>query len=633
MRQGRQPDQIHRPMMLDIVRLVLFGLLLGAGLLAPGWLLGRVLGLPGSLAGAFLGSSVLLMQQIVFLDAIGLPIDAPHLAAILAATCAILAVIGRLRRLSPVCGTPATAKPERWHWQQHHWLAIPAALGLMVFAIRASLDPLSGWDVHFRWDFLGREIIRTGSLGFYPSATAEDFLHYAWCDGIAPLISGLYVWSYLSLGRMADWATIPVVLGQGLLVFALTWQFAALRGGRSGAAAACALLATSAVLPWSLSMGQETGFTALAVLGMFYFAERHRHAPAGGYLVWAGIAAGSGALAREYGLVFPVLGLLALAWQRARWRDCLVFALTVAIVALPWYLRNWLKTGHPLYCHDLGPLFPTNPVYLEYNRSIDATYGIGNAPTVALALLGKKILWGGGVLLALGLAAGLRRWRENAPWLMAMIVIAGLWLWSVHLTAGGYNYSMRMLSPVLALGAVLGGSWLSSAASSRFGWLLALILALLAFEAGARSLYLPVDLNPTWWRGRLLAWRDFSENRDHWRRSRPWPAIAEAAEHRKVLVSDPLAHAFLVENGARAVAIFSPEVRFLFSAGSDFAGNFGRLRALGFRFILVTRDSDIQDAFLMRHEFFRELAAAQPPVMSATLFYLYDLYPPSAYAP
>ena len=55
----------------ELLHLLRFLLLLGCGLLVPGWLLGRVLRTPGGPAGALLGSAALLTNLYLLLDALG----------------------------------------------------------------------------------------------------------------------------------------------------------------------------------------------------------------------------------------------------------------------------------------------------------------------------------------------------------------------------------------------------------------------------------------------------------------------------------------------------------------------------------------------------------------------------------
>jgi len=605
----------------EILRLILFPALLAAGLLVPGWLLGRALRTPGGPAGAFLGSAALLTNLLLLLDAI----DAPRLALALGLVCALLGAIAYRRSSPPSLSAEPAREPFRW--RAYHWLLVPAFVGIVAITSRTLLDPLSGLDTHFRWDFLARQIVRLGNLDFYPAVNAEDFLSYGWCDGIAPLVAGVYAWSYFSLGRMETWAITPAVLGQSLLLFVVVWRLAMSRGGQAAGAGACALLATSTIFLWSLSMGQETALTALSLVSVFWFIEQRVAGPRGQWLIWAGIAAGTGGLAREYGLSFIALGGLALAWHRLPMRDWLAFMGAALAVALPWYMRNWIKTGHPLYCLELGSLFPTNPVYLEYNHVVAATYGITQNGATALTALPKLALSLAGGPLLFGLIAGARRWRENGPWLIALIAVIVLWLWSIGLTSGGYMYSMRVLTPAIALGAILGGVLLARFAAVRYSWILALVCTVVAIDACGRSLYLPARPVPSWREMPVLAWRDLGRERNLWRENANWQSIVDAAEQRKILVSDPALHAVLVERGASPVPFFSPEVRFLFDPVVDFETGRAQLRAAGFRFILVTRFNGFIDTQLSTRSFFQALATTSP-VLSTPLYFVYDLYQP-----
>jgi hypothetical protein len=246
-----------------------------------------------------------------------------------------------------------------------------------------------------------------------------------------------------------------------------------------------------------------------------------------------------------------------------------------------------------------------------------------------------------GVPLVLGLAGGLVRWRTTGPWLAAVFAFVGLWLSSVAHTAGGNIYSMRVLTPAIALGAVLGGIGLARLAAGRRAWILAVVLALAAVDAGERSLYLPIYARPAWWRLRFLAWREFSELTENFRASSRWNAIVAATEGRSILVSEPIAGRILYDRGAHPVSVFSPEVRFLFESATRLADGTARLRAAGYRFILITRGSSSDDGVLYAHPFFVGLAGTAP-IWSDPDFLLFDLYPaeqrrsapvPSGHAP
>jgi hypothetical protein len=607
-------------------------LLLAIGLLAPGWLLGRVCRTPVGLVGSFLGSAAVLFNLVLLLDGCGVALAPLPLGVGLAAICALLATLAaRTPATAAASAAPATAAAPAasalpFRWPLHAWFLLPAALGLAAIALRATLDPLSGFDTQFRWDYLAREMLRAGSLQFYPPITAEDFLRYAWPDGIAPIIPTLYLWTYVSAGELGPVLTAPVVFLQAALLFLAVWQLAA-RHSRAAAAFACALLASSSVLLWGVAMGQETGLTALSLVALFLFIERHRAAPQSHWLLWAGLAAGTGALAREYGLIYLAFGVVALAWWRLPRRDWFKFLLAATAVALPWYLRNWVKTGHPLYSYSFGHLFPVNPVLAEYYEIVHAQFHLG-APESAWTWIATLGLGLAGAPLVGGLLGGLADWRPRAPWLSALLAMTGLWLWSVGQTAAGPGYAVRMLTPAIAVGAVLGGLWLARWRTARLRWGLLMALTVLSADAGMRSLYLPVEAGVRWWQRDAGAWRDFNRDAARWRAHPNWAAIADAAAGEAIVAPDPTLHALFVGLGARPVPLFSPAVRFLFEADADFPACLARLRRDRVRFILTTRSSTLNELQAARHPFFRSLRAT-PPTAAFSHYLIYDLAAPT----
>lgn len=597
---------------------LLFPVLLATGLFAPGWLLGRALGLPGGLAGAFLGSAALLLNLVLALDAAGLRLDRLHLSLALALLCAGLAVLGRR---PPGESGPGPAHPPesesgskvRWWWR------LPVAAALAPLGWRIVVEPLAGFDTYFRWDQLARQMVREGSLQFYPAVSAADFRLYGWCDGIAPLISTLHFWAYTSCGGINDLAIAPLVALEVVVGFVALHQLAALRAGRAAGAAAAILFALSSVALWGVAMAQETGLTALGLVAVFLFVEKHRAEPGRGWLAWAGVAAGTCALAREYGLAFIALGALAAARTRPTWRGWCRYLVPALLLALPWYGRNWLRTGSPLWSHRVLGLFPTHPVHDDHMRVVAELSGIGIAP----GLLAFLLLTLAGIPLLAGLAGCLRRPAERAPDLLAIAVVTGLWLWSVGQTSGGYTYSMRVLTPALALGAVAGAPWLGGWLARRQGWILTATLTVLAFDAGMRAVFLPIEPHLAWWRTGAAAWDRKEHLRDDWRDSPNWKVLTAAAAGRDILVVDGSTQRRFAEEGARALSLFSPSVAFLFAPDARYADCLPRLRRLGVRFMLLPRNDAFFDLQFSRYPFFQALRA-QPPAATLQPHVVYD---------
>jgi hypothetical protein len=610
------------------LRLIFFPLILCAGLGIPGWLLGRALRAPAGATGAFLGSALVLFHVLLGLDALGLPLDFVRVAGGIAVACLILwlatpYLFPPAVEPAPVPGeTPAT----RIHGQA--WILLLIGVSLASIAVKAGWEPLSGSDNGFRWDRLARQALRAGRMNFYPPVTDDDFVLYGWCDGIAPLVSDLYLWCYLGAGKAIGYATTPLVIVQGLLLFRVVYQLAARQAGPGAGLAAAMLLGCSPVLLWGVAMGQETGLTALSLAAMLLFLDRHRESGHAGWLVWAGLAAGAGALSREYGLIYVLLGWLALGHAGRFRTGAKTFTLAAAAVTVPWYGRNWIRTGNPLFSHDLAGLFPVNPAHRAVMNCITEVTRYWEQPAMIRILaiaLGIMTL----VPLALGFFGGIRRWRQTAPWTMAAITIVALWLWSMRQTAGGVIYSLRVLTPALAIAAALGGIVVADLLKIRlWRWLIPLLLVPLSIDASMRALYLPSDHLVAWWRNPPGAWRDFGLSL---RETPPpiWQVIAEAAGHDSILVMDPSKQLLLADLGARAMPVFSPVMLVVGDGRRDFSEVLAFLRERHVRFVIMSKDDFIADRFIARARFLRELRSSGSPVAIDSGHVMYDLNSPT----
>ena len=613
------------------INLLVFWPLLASGLLLPGYLLGRIVRSSAPWLSAFLGSAVLLFYLVLALDACRVPLGPPSLAVGLAVLNGLLFL---LARHSPVTAALVQAqaasraehppRPRRSFPQgsDRLWL-LAAGLGLASIAVRAVVEPLSGWDNLFRWDFLARQMLHLGTLSFYPPVTAGDFRHYGWCDGIAPVVPIQNFWTYLSAGQTATLATAPRVVGEAALLFYGVGRLARGLWGERAAWPARAALATSALLLWGVAMGQETGLTALTLVAMFVFLDEHGRSGARADLFWAGLAAGTGALSREYGLAWPVIGLAALAWTgglRAGWK---VFAASAVLVGAPWYLRNWILTGNPLYSHDLAGLFPTNAVYVEYMRLVPHHNGI----LVNLDLLPSILLL---LVTCSGLVGGLAAWgawqgrRPAIPLVVGVAVVGAIWFWTMGQTSGGWYYSTRVLTPALALAAALAGA----ALVRMTGWLKRIAacgLLLFAGDAAFRSLHLPNNPHPSLpvffssqWRelGRAMAAR----NALPW-----WDALAARAGASGIVVEHPTDFTLLAERGAHAIPLTSPEVAFLFDDRLPFAEALARCRQANVRFFILPDITLQTEALVPNHAFFRQLCGQYRPAFVYLGMHVYDL--------
>jgi len=605
----------------DIAGWIVMPFAWAAGLFLPGYLLQRRWLSPAPVVAAFLGSSLVLFYLVVGLDALHLPLDRWRLAAALTGVNLLLWWLARhaASRQSSV----KTALPRARDWLTLWPWGLPVMLACCAVAGRALIDPLSGWDNIFRWDFLSRQLLHTGTLDFYPPVSTEDFWHYGWCDGIPPLVSILNFWIYLCAPRADAWLTVVRVGTEIGLLFLLVGNLSGRLWGPTASAPSRAALATSALLLWGVAIGQETGFTAVTLVAMWYFLEEHAKRPAPGFLFWAALAAAAGALTREYGLCYLGLGVGLLAWHRRPVAEWIRFTLVATVVALPWYARNAWRTGNPFFSHDFLGLFPTNAAYTQWMHATAEYLSLGH--NMALFGFGAAFLTLlTGLLFVLGAWGAACARRASAPLVAVMLLVTAFWLWSVHQTAGGWVYSARVLTPALALAAVLAGRALSGLTSARRR-LFALVLTLAAGDAAVRSFYLPDSpfVRPTEFS--LEGWRENGRKLASIYRRPSWDILAAEARGHGIIVDHPVYHALLVARGAQAVSLMSPQAAAVFAPNLGFNEASARLRAAGVRFIVYTSTTPVSQRFAAQTSYLHTLLAMHPPTARVGSQVIYDL--------
>ncbi|MBI2815191.1 MAG: glycosyltransferase family 39 protein [Opitutae bacterium] len=476
---------MHLPPYAEIpVRLAL----LLAGLLLPGSMLLRALRLPWSLAAAFASSAATLYVAVLVFAWTGAVISLLTLAAALALVTLLARLVPARASQTQISSSFASFAQMGW------WLPLYGAFWLVV-AWRLGFQPLNGPDVTFRWSWLAEQMLRFGSLDFYPPRSGADFVKYFWAESIPPGLASLYAWAYACAGSKQPLWTSPVVALQLLAVHELIWRLASRWGGEAVARRAVLLAAACPLLTWSVTLGQETGLIALAVTGLVWSLHHLRDRDGNLWAVLAGLFAAVAASTREYGVIFPVVAITALIWLQAPRRQIWLLALIALPVALAWPLRVWLLTGNPVYSLNVAGLFAVNPVFTAWNDALRGPSSHALASGENWLSLGRYLL-----LWALPAVAGVaalvmllvQRLREARLVAVFVVLGFGLWLASVAYTAGGLFYSLRVLSPALALLVFIASYGLGFAvqhpAASRA---LAAAVALMVLESLPKTLALP----------------------------------------------------------------------------------------------------------------------------------------------
>ncbi len=556
------------------------GLLVGAGLLLPGagWALAFRWPLPWFAAGVF--SALAIFAGVLGGAVLGWPINLATLSAWL---CFVGLPGGWLWWRRRPLGTMAERQWGEW------WLALPAVPMLVVATWRAWFHSLPGADNVFRWDHLARLIVRFGNLDFYPPHSSDGFALYFWADGIAPLLSGLYAWTYLAAGSTdIRWTAVPVLLQMPALL-ALLYGLARLWGPGRGGWLAIALAGATMLLQFAFCLGQETGLTALGAGGMVLYLTHWRRGGSDHLLIPAAACAALAACAREYGIAFMLAGAAWVALAPVGWRLKAGFALGAGVLPAAWHVRNWVLTGNPFYAQDVGGLFPVNPVFHTWMQGYVNIYGKTLIQVSGWREIARLLLMSA-VPALLGFFGGMIVWRRTAGWIGSVsigILSVAAWAASVPFTAGGFFYSMRVLSPLLVVGCAWGGACLARwipgrrhLAGLQFG------LVLFGADAALRAWTIPINpysVSPREWpeagyRIQLDFARDDQAFLENLARHVPGKVLSDSAG------VQPL----FQQAGRTLVPLWSPEVGFLFSP--DFKGDaVTRLRELGYSHLLLKR--------------------------------------------
>jgi hypothetical protein len=214
------------------------------------------------------------------------------------------------------------------------YLAVTLALTLLM-----ALAPPASWDglfYHLTGPalYLDQRAVRPLTINIphlaYPSLMEMLF-------GLAMLLRG-------------DVAAKLLHFAYALLLAALVYRLSRRWQGRQVAGWSLLLLAATPMVAVVAAWAYNDIALAFYQLGALYALLAWHESERRGWLIVAGLLIGS-ALGLKY-TAFP-LPLTVLAYllcrRRRRWREAITFTVSAVLIASPWYLRNWLFTGNPVY--------------------------------------------------------------------------------------------------------------------------------------------------------------------------------------------------------------------------------------------------------------------------------------------
>lgn len=588
------------------------------GFFLPGFLISKLLKSKLPLVSSFLISLLILFHVIFLMGIAGIVLEYRTILILLAAVSLLPACFLRKNKDFTICA--GFGWSGRW-WRYGIFLIFPLASAVIIL-LRCTLQPFISPDSLFRWNFLAELIFKYGNFDFYPPFTASDYLIYFYSDGIPPLVSFCYFWLYASLGKVAPAASGVFVVVQFSLMLLLCYKTAKLFFNSRQAGIYAVLMAlTSKMLFFSFMLGQETGLTALSLTAVVYFIVAARHEDDWRAMVLAGMAAALGALSREYGVAFIFCGILVCRWRKHSIKSLMIFTLTAVMFSLPWYLRNWQITGNPFYSNLSWGLFPVNEVHTGIVKVWTRYFGLMHNLIPALKVMAKELLRHMPLhtvffFIFWSLFVISRKFRQTSGYIPVIGgIIVVLWLYSIGQTVGGMSYSMRVLSPVIVLFSIWGGGILykltsylrlrlkkQRAAALRrcmlcglCGWCLLTVIQTLTF---------PFPFNPWVQPVKELLRQGFSPLPTI--QARIYKYLEPVPTGSRVLSDSAYYHASLSSRLCRnisLVAVWSPEVNFLFDKEKGFMELCERLRQSGIKYVLYSKNS-YNNIYLEKFPFF-----------------------------
>ncbi len=492
----------------------------------------------------------------------------------------------------------------------HLFFIIPSGLLLLLLMARTFCQPLMSPDSVFRWNYLAIKIFETGGFGFYPPLSPEDFKLYFYVDGMPPLVQFSYYWLYASFGNVSEirLSVILILLQFVSIVFLCYYSASHIFQSSKAGIYSVLLLISSSIFFFSLFLGQETGLTALSMAATIYFLSGADGEETVSNSVLAGFSTALGALSREYGLAFILIGLLICLCRRRTGKGILVYLLSSSLLCASWYIYLFLRTGNPFYSLSIGTLFPVNEIFDGIYKTYVFYFGLGSHTLAKTKFIINLFLTLSPLHLLLLPTLFLLPLKKSGYFIGACIILALIWVNSIGYTCGGIFYSSRTLSPLIVVISIASAGFISRISSGKTpamvcGAVVSIFVIWGAYEdlcIPAKTSFIPLRFINSSAFGKLG--KPGLINYDN---------IRELPENAKVLSDSALHHGALMTSPEKDrkmidfVPVWSPEVAFLSNTDNTYAKTLSELRLRGIRYVLYSKNS-YNNAYLEKYQFFRE---------------------------
>ena len=506
---------------------------------------------------------------------------------------------------------------------------IPAAFLFLLLMARTFCQPMMSPDSVFRWNYLAIKIFETGGFGFYPPMSTEDFKLYFYVDGMPPLVQFSYYWLYASFGSASETrlSVILIALQYVSIVFLCYYSASHIFQSSKAGIYSVLLLLSSVIFFFSIFLGQETGLTALSMAATIYFLSGADGEERASNSILAGFSTALGALSREYGLAFIVIGLLICFWRKRTGRNIFAYLLSSSLLCASWYIYLFLRTGNPVYSLSIGTLFPVNETFDGIYKTYVIYFGLGTQTLPKIKFIINLLLTLSPLHLLLLPALFFLPLKKVGYLIAATLAVILIWLNSIGYTCGGFFYSLRTLAPLIVVVSIASGGLISRfSRGKRSAMLFGVIVSVSVIWGAYRDLCIPANTS-------MVPFR-FIYNSAFGKLGRPgtvnYADIGELPENAKVLSDSALHHGALMTNSGKSgkmidfVPVWSPEVTFLSNPENTYVKTLSELRSRGITYVLYSKNS-YNNAYLEKYPFFREYRSYSKAIYEDASILIYIL--------
>lgn len=232
---------------------------------------------------------------------------------------------------------------------------ITMALASLVFMAfyHAVCFPQILWDTLTVYSYLGKQIYcQNGIPLFFGSSGSVE-----WSGNYPMLVPMLYAWFNFSMGSVNDLLSRTIFPIFGIATLASTYAFSKRLHGSTAAFFSTYVLMTTPIFFAHLAIGYIDIVLTFYFTLALYFLQKAYEKDDAVYAVMSGFLAGLAAWTKYQGLFLPLIILIF--WCLMRISDkshsnnkaslFLKALFTFILTASPWYIRNWILLGNPIY--------------------------------------------------------------------------------------------------------------------------------------------------------------------------------------------------------------------------------------------------------------------------------------------